>query len=30
MAEIVRPDWKRVLDPAEITRSVGRITGDEV
>jgi hypothetical protein len=30
MADIVQPDWKRVLEPAEISRSVGRITGDKV
>lgn len=28
MEGIVRPDWKRVLEPEEISRSVGRITGD--
>jgi D-apionate oxidoisomerase len=28
MAEVVRPEWKRVFEPAELRRSVGRITGE--
>ncbi|HKG39254.1 MAG TPA: phosphogluconate dehydrogenase C-terminal domain-containing protein [Conexibacter sp.] len=28
MEQLVRPDWKRVFEPDEVLRSVGRITGD--
>jgi hypothetical protein len=28
MAEVVRPEWRRVFEPEQLRRSVGRITGE--